>query len=481
MEREQTNPADSVDVAVIGAGPAGLTAAYLLSKAGLSVAVVEADPSRVGGIARTVEYKGYRFDIGGHRFFTKSAEVEALWNELLPEGWLERERRSQIIYRHRFFAYPLRPLEAMRKLGARETLRCLLSLARARLARGRHDENLERWVSHRFGRALYQIFFRTYTEKVWGIPCAEISADWASQRIQNFSLMEAFLGAVLPPFLRRRRSVVKSMAGRFRYPRRGPGMLWEAAAAKVKNQGGSLLLGHRAGPLRFHADTGRWDVGLVSRDGEERRLSARHVISSAPLREVVRDLQPQLAALPSANALRYRDFILVAVILRERHRMADQWVYVQDPEVKVGRIQNFKAWSEEMVPDPATACYGLEYFCSVGDELWSLADDALCALAREELVTLGLAEEADFLDAHVVRQPKAYPVYDGQYAEHISRIRGELSARFPSLHLVGRNGMHRYNNQDHSMMTAAIVAENVIANRRVRDEWKVNQDARYQE
>jgi protoporphyrinogen oxidase len=468
-------------VAILGAGPAGLTASYLLARRGVPVVVLETDPVHVGGLSKTMKHRGYHFDIGGHRFFSKSKAVEDLWTEILPHDFLNRPRSSRIYYDGKFFAYPLKPMEALAKLGPVEAVRCVVSFARARLFPVHDATSLEDWVVNQFGRRLYEIFFKTYTEKVWGIPCTEISADWAAQRIKGLSLWSAVVHGLLPR-RRGRGDVIKTLIDSFRYPRLGPGMMWEAAARKTQEAGGQVLLGHTVLALRRLAG-GRFEVTGRRADGSPFAVEAEHVISSAPLRELVLELRPSVPAevRAAAERLRYRDFITVALVLKERDRFADNWIYIHEPGVKVGRVQNFKSWSPEMIPDPATTCYGLEYFCFEGDGLWTSPDDVLVDLARTELVELGLAEAGDFLDGVVLRQQKAYPVYDEGYAARVDTIRRGLAEGYPGLHLVGRNGMHKYNNQDHAMMTAMLTVENIVAGREVYDVWAVNQDAEYHE
>ena len=465
---------------VIGAGPAGLTAAFHLTADGFPVTVLEADPQYVGGISRTVSYNGFHFDIGGHRFFSKSERIEALWREILPDDFLDRPRSSRIFYKGKFFAYPLKPFQALRDLGVIESIRCVLSYLAARLSPIANPRNFEEWVTNQFGARLYGIFFKTYTEKVWGMPCTEISADWAAQRIKGVSLRSAVMSALFPP---RDKGAIKSLISTFRYPRRGPGMLWDACARKMQERGGTLLLGHTVTGTTRDQATGRWSVKAVGPDGVEARFDCDHVMSSAPIRELIGGLAPAVPApmQDAAESLRYRDFLTVAVILKDRDRFADNWIYVHDPSVKVGRIQNFKSWSPEMVPDPSLTCYGLEYFCFEGDGLWASSDEALLARATDELVALGLAGREDIVDGCVVRQKKAYPVYDDAYAQHVQVIRDGLQESYAGLHLVGRNGMHKYNNQDHAMMTALLCAENIMAGQHVHDVWQVNEDAEYHE
>ena len=459
-----------------------MTAAYRLVKKGLSATVLEADEAYVGGLSRTVVYKGFRFDIGGHRFFSKSEQVEALWSEILGDDLLERPRLSRILYGGKFYSYPLKPVEALRKLGLIESGLGFLSYLRARMFPVRDPRSFEDWVSNQFGARLFRIFFKTYTEKVWGISCREISADWAAQRIQGLSLWSAVRNGLRPGTARAGGETVKTLIHSFRYPRLGPGMMWEKCAERVRAMGGRVLLGCKVTGCRFDADSNRWSIEYRRGGGASESISADHVISSGPLRELAASLFPPVSeqAAAAAAGLRYRDFITVALIVRDRGALRDNWIYIHDPSVQVGRVQNYKAWSPEMVPDEDHCCYGLEYFCNEGNQLWESDDRELVALATRELVQIGLARREDVVDGCVVRQPKAYPVYDDAYARHVATLRAELQ-RYPNLHLVGRNGMHKYNNQDHAMMTAMLTVENIAAGRQVYDVWRVNQDALYLE
>jgi protoporphyrinogen oxidase len=470
-------------VVCIGAGPAGLTAAYLLSKEGVPVTVLEQDPVYVGGISKTATYNGFGFDIGGHRFFSKSAEVENLWDELLGDDFLVRPRKSRIYYRGRLFDYPIRAFDALTKLGPVEAMRCVLSYAGAKLFPRQQLKTFEEWVSNQFGRRLFEIFFRTYTEKVWGMKCSEISADWAAQRIKGLSLGAAIWHSLRPKAAAPRGRVIKTLIDSFRYPRRGPGMLWEEAARRTRELGGKVMLGQRATSLRWNGSERTWTVTSTGADGSKREFSCAHVISSMPVRELigVLDPVPSRETESAARGLRYRDFLVVALIVKDRNLFDDNWIYIHDPGVRVGRVQNFKSWSPEMVPGPGLNCYGLEYFCFEGDGLWSSADSELVRLASDELVQLGLAKREDIVEGTVVRQPKAYPVYDEGYQQRVATIRAEIEAKYPTLHLVGRNGMHKYNNQDHAMMTAMLTVRNIMLGRRAFDVWRVNQDAEYHE
>ena len=467
-------------IAIIGAGPAGLTAAYLLSRQqGFDIQVFEKDPQYVGGISRTEQYKGFLFDIGGHRFFSKSQQVEDLWTEILGDELLERPRSSRIYYNKKFFSYPLIAKEALGKLGFMESAKCVLSYAKTKLAKNKPAQNFEEWVSRQFGERLYRIFFKTYTEKVWGMPCTEISADWAAQRIKGLSLSSAVKNALFPPRKNGDKSgVIKTLIDAFRYPRLGPGQMWDACRQKSEEAGVQLHMGH--GVVKIHPQQNNQ---LLLENQLGRMFGPfDYVISSAPLRELVKGTNFPFApkVIDAADALAYRDFITVVLIVKERHKFADNWIYIHDPEVKVGRIQNFKSWSPAMVPQDDLVAYGLEYFCFEGDGLWTMNDEELAQLGMKELLQIGLVEKDDLVDSCVVRQQKAYPVYDHSYQQNVSTIKEGLTA-LPNLIVVGRNGMHKYNNQDHSMMTAMLAVENIKAGKQVYDLWKVNQDAEYHE
>lgn len=465
----------SAQVVILGGGPAGLTAAYELSRQGALATVVEKDPV-VGGLARTVQYRGFRFDLGGHRFFTKVPEVEAIWRELLGEELLTRPRLSRIYYRGRFFHYPLKPVEAALGLGPLATAQVLASYLQARVFPAREEESFEQWVSNRFGRKLYSLFFKTYTEKVWGIPCREIGAEWAAQRIQNLSLGSAVCRALLPGLAR---GTIKTLIDRFEYPRLGPGQMWERCRDVVQERGHRVLMGREVVSIR-HA--GGQVVSVTVRDNEGRleALPATQVISSMALPDVVRALDPAppAAVLAAAGRLRYRDFLAVCLVVDRAELFPDNWIYIHSPEVRLGRVQNFKNWSPDMVPDPSKSSLGLEYFVSEGDDLWSMPDERLLDLGARELEQLGLLSRREVSDGTVVRVRRAYPVYDAHYREAVATIRSYLET-LPNLQQVGRNGQHRYNNQDHSMLTAIRAVRNVLGEK--QPIWDVNADAEYHE
>ena len=470
----QIRPGDHV--VVIGAGPAGLTAAYVLAqKTHARVTVLEGD-RMVGGISRTEQYNGYRFDLGGHRFFTKIAPVQRMWKEILGDEFIKVPRLSRIFYNGKYFDYPLRPMNALTGLGVFNAALIVASYIKWHYRPYPVEENFEQWVTNRFGRRLYLAFFKTYTEKVWGIPCTEIRAEWAAQRIQGLSLARAVLNATA---LNKRSTDIKTLINEFDYPRLGPGQMWETCASLVARQGHQVLLGHRA--TRLEMKDGAVKAVLVeSADGKEMIMPADHVISTMPLRTLVQNLHPAApaSALAGAEGLAYRDFLVVALMLKREKLFPDNWIYIHTPGVKVGRIQNFNNWSAAMVPSPGITCIGMEYFCFEGDGLWTSTDDELSKQAASELAHLRLARIEDVADAKVVRVPKAYPIYDSVYREHIDRIRAFIDP-IPNLHTIGRNGMHKYNNQDHSMLTAMMTVENMQG--ATHDVWSVNTDFDYHE
>ena len=470
-------------VVCIGAGPAGLTAAHHLSKAGAQVTVLERDPVHVGGISRTEKYKGFRFDVGGHRFFSRSKEINDLWHEILGDQLINRPRKSRIFYQGKLFDYPLRALDALTKLGFFESARCMLSYFKARMFPVPEPKTFEDWVTNQFGHRLFSIFFETYTEKVWGMKCKEISADWAAQRIKGLSLGTAVWQALVPRWFRGNGTTPKSLIDNFKYPRLGPGQMWETAAEQVRLAGGKVLLGMQVSQLHRNPASGEWTVSAISPDGKTHEFQAGQLISSAAIAELVEWLRPAPpeAVLAAARALRYREFITVALIVKDVDCFDDNWIYIHDSSVRVGRIQNFKSWSPHLVPDPDLNCLGLEYFCFKGDGLWDSKDEDLIRLADEELIQLGLVTPGHVVDGTVIRQTKAYPVYDEDYEERVALVRSWLEKNLPELQLVGRNGMHKYNNQDHAMMTALLAAENILAGERKWDIWQVNQDAEYHE
>ena len=466
-------------VLVVGAGPAGLTAALDAQKAGFAVKVLEKDYGYVGGISRTVCWRGYRFDIGGHRFFSKSDEITQWWKARLPDDFIQVKRMSRIFYRGKYFDYPLKAWNALSNLGVFTSFLCVASYGWVRIFPIKPERSFEDWVSNRFGRRLFNIFFKTYTEKVWGIPTSQLSADWAAQRIKGLSLSKAIINAFRGPGGKKGSAVIKTLIDTFDYPRFGPGQMWEKTTAEFVAAGGTIEMGRNVHRI-LHRDGVITAAETKDGAGRVQLFQAEQFIVSMPLKETVLAFDPPLAAEVVAAALRlsYRDFITVALVVTGENPFPDNWIYIHEPEVKLGRIQNFKNWSEAMIGEPGTTCLGLEYFCFEGDGLWSMTDDDLVALGKRELAKLELAKPENIKDGAVVRVEKAYPVYDPGYQANVDIIRAALTP-FANLQPVGRNGLHKYNNQDHSMMTAILAVKNLRGAK--FNLWQVNSDAEYHE
>lgn len=461
-------------VVIVGGGPAGLTAAYELGRLGLAAVVLEKG-ARVGGLARTENHRGFHFDMGGHRFFTKVRQVDAIWREVLGAEFLRRPRLSRIYYNGRYVAYPLKPGNALRALGVGQAVLVALSYLRWRLVPYRREDTFEQWVTNRFGRRLFRIFFKTYTEKVWGVSCSELKAEWAAQRIRDLSLTSAVLSMLVQP-----KTTITTLIEEFDYPRYGPGMMWTAMREAIARRGGTVEL--EAEVVRVRREGMRvTGVGVRGPDGTERTVAGTDFVSSMPVTELIAGLDPPAPpeVRAAAAALRYRDFLTVCLIVDRADLFPDNWIYVHDPDVRVGRIQNFKNWSPDMVPDPAKTSLGLEYFCDEGDALWRSSDADLIALGRAEVERLGLARAAEVSDGCVVRVPKAYPVYDAGYREHLACVRRFVDG-FENLQTIGRNGLHRYNNQDHAMLTGLLAVRNLVDGER-NDLWAVNTEQDYHE
>jgi len=480
---------------VVGAGPAGLTAAYQLVKRGAPVTVIEGD-AMVGGISRTAVREGWRFDIGGHRFFTKVPEVEALWHEILPQGdFLMRPRMSRIYYNGKLFDYPLKAGNALGNLGVLEAIRCVLSYVWARVRPPKDQSTFEGWVSARFGWRLYRIFFKTYTEKLWGRSATELQSDWAAQRIKNLSLSSAVINAIFPS--RNKSNDITTLIEEFQYPKYGPGMMWERCTDLVTGRGGDVVLETKVRTINREPGRGVTGVTAVvtggygagagapepSRSdlGTTVRYGCDELVSTMPLSSLILAMDPPAppAVQAAARDLKYRDYLTVALVVPESVGFPDNWIYIHSPEVKVGRIQNYGSWSPYLVKDGRT-CLGLEYFVFQDDETWSMPDDELIELAKRELAQLNLVRPEQVEQGFVVRMPKAYPFYDRAYAGNIATIREWIESEVPNVHPVGRNGMHRYNNQDHSMFTAMLSVENILDGAG-HDVWAVNVEEDYHE
>ncbi|HLH64636.1 MAG TPA: NAD(P)/FAD-dependent oxidoreductase [Solirubrobacteraceae bacterium] len=458
-------------VAVLGAGPAGLTAGYLLARGGRPVVVLEST-DQVGGIARTTVRDGYRFDLGGHRFFTKVKEVDDLWHEIMGDEFLRRPRKSRIYWNDKFLEYPLQGMDVIRKLGPVELTLCMASYLWAAIKPKGPEESFEQWVSNRFGRRLYGHFFKTYTEKLWGVPATEIRAEWAAQRIKGLS----FFAAAKSAFFGNEGNKIKSLISEFNYPRYGPGQMWERMTEEIRAHGGEVRL--NAPVTRLRTDDGR--VAEVVAGGET--LQPSYVISSLPLRTTVGIAEPEAPreVRDAARGLRYREFLTVLLVIDGEDLFDDNWIYIHQPGVRVLRIQNFKSWSPWMVPEGSSAAsIGMEYFCFEGDELWSMADEDLVAMASREIEQLHLASASRVRFGFVERVHKAYPIYDERYGERVATIRRWLEG-IDNLTQVGRNGLHRYNNSDHSMLTAMRAVDNILLGAD-HDIWAVNAESVYHE
>jgi protoporphyrinogen oxidase len=432
-----------VETLVIGAGPAGLTAAYVLAKAGRDVAVLEMT-EQVGGHSRTIVHKGFRIDLNGEAFESASSRVRDLWSELLPDGFVEQPRASRIYHRDRFYAYPLKTLEALTHLGLRGGAACLASFGLAKIRPIKAPRTFRDEVRNRFGERLASMLFGPFAQKVSGLGGDEMPAGW--------------VGAARP-------------SARFRYPREGAGAPWRACADRIIERGGEIGLGRRVEDLRFDALTKLWTVGVRRADGAHEVRTADHVVSTAPLRELAGALRPTPISLFHAGELMYRDQITVALVGRTREPLRETAIDIHDAEMKVGRVQNFRAWSPDMAPAGELSCIGLEYFCFEGDGLWSVSDIELIGLAKREAAAMGLMDRGAVKDAVVVRHRKATPIEDEACAEHRAMIRLDLKMQFPSLHLAGRNGLHRAGGRDHAPLSGLLTAENILAGETAHDVW----------
>ena len=460
-------------VVILGAGPAGLSAAYELEKSGVHSLILEREQF-CGGLSRTEEYKGYLFDLGGHRFYTKVPMIEQVWREVLGKDLIERPRLSRIFYRSKFFSYPLDFRNTLHSLGPIESVRCFLSFLYSRLFPQKPEDHFEAWVSNRFVKRLFNAFFKTYTEKVWGVSCRELRSDWAAQRIRGLSVGMLLRNALKGADKGRSQPQAKTLISRFLYPRLGPGMMWSRMAEQIQRKGSQVHFNSGVHEILWEA--GRI-TGIRTADGIHR---GSHYISSMAIRDLLHCLNPAPpeALRSAAECFQYRDFLTVVLIVRGRNLFPDNWLYIHDPGFKVGRIQNFNNWSPDMVPDPETTSLGLEYFCFEHDSLWEMSDQALLELASRELAGLGLVEQSAILYGVVRRVPKAYPVYDTQYKKGLAAVQ-EFLKGIGNLQLVGRNGMHHYNNQDHSMVTGILAARNILGAK--YNLWRVNSDPKYLE
>ena len=463
-------------VIVIGAGPAGLAAGYELTKQGVAPTLFEMD-AQVGGISKTIRYKDNYFDLGGHRFFTKFHDVNLVWHEVLGDRFLKRPRLSRIYYNNRFFNYPLTAMNALLGVGIVDTTKILCSYMCARMFPASTENTFEEWVSNRFGKRLFSIFFKTYTEKVWGIPCSEIQAEWAAQRIKGLSLYSAVMNALFKP----RNNKITTLIDQFDYPEFGPGMMYDEMRSKIEQMSGIVKTQHRVTRV-FHTNGKVTSVETVDAAGKTENLPGTDFLSSLPLTELVQILDPAPpdSVLDASHYLKYRSLVTVDIVVNQLELFPDNWIYIHSPEVKLGRIQNFKNWSPSMVGDPSTTTLGLEYFCTEGDEFWNMADQDMFNMAAEEVSKIQICKREKIGDYVIVRVPKAYPVYDMDYPKHLKTIRDYLDG-IQNLQPIGRYGMFKYNNMDHSILTGLMAAKNILADSKVNDIWNINTDDEYHE
>ena len=464
------------EILIVGAGPSGLTAGFkLIDKK--EFIIIEKSPNYVGGISRTEKYKNFKFDIGGHRFFSKSKEINKLWDQILPHDIILRKRSSRILFRNKFYSYPLKPFQALLNLGLIESILVVLSYIKVKIIKNKNINSYQDWVIDKFGKRLFENFFETYTEKVWGMKCNEISSDWAAQRIKGLDLKKLIINSLF----KKKDKKIKTLIEEFKYPRKGPGMLWEAAKDKIIENDKKIFMNADAYEYEYSDKHKVWNVKCKI-DNEDYEITCKQIINSAPLKEVINNIKPNLKIKDDAKLLKYRDFITVAVILDYKLVIEDNWIYLHDPDIKAGRLQNFASWSPEMIDQSREcACIGLEYFCNEGDNFWSSNDDEILKIATKDLEKISIINTNKISDFKVVRQEKAYPVYDENYKNSVSNIINKLTSKYETMHMVGRNGMHKYNNQDHAMMSSILTVKNILNNNKENDPWKINIDAEYHE
>ena len=529
--RLNSTATDHQRAVIVGAGPAGLTAAYeLLARTGIKPIVLEKSDC-MGGISRTVNYKGNRIDIGGHRFFSKSDRVMEWWLRMLPlqatenglaaikyhrmertvapsaagpdpeaadRVMLLRRRKSRIYYLRRFFDYPISlSKDTLVKLGLWRTFKIGVSYVRSALFPLKQEDTLEQFFINRFGRELYDTFFKSYTEKVWGVPCGHINAEWGAQRIKGLSVWSTLIHALKKVFESSssdigQKDTETSLIEQFLYPKFGPGQMWDEVARHVKEMGGEIRTGYRFERMI----TDGWQVRALqatdSATGRTETFQGDYFFSTAPVQELMKsfDVAPPPNVVEVSDGLVYRDFITVGLLVRSlrindetpqgKKLISDNWIYIQEPDVLLGRLQVFNNWSPFMVADPANVWLGLEYFCNESDEIWNLSDERMVTLATEELSKIGIIDAAQVLDSTVLRMEKTYPAYFGTY-DRFAEIREHVD-RYENLFLIGRNGMHRYNNQDHSMLTAMMAVDDIIAGKTDKTGlWEVNTEMDYHE
>ncbi len=458
-------------VVIVGAGPAGLAAGLELVKNGFAVTILERE-DMIGGIAKTIQYKGFRFDVGGHRFFTKNKEVNQLWVETLGKDFRRTPRLSRIYYDNKYFKYPIELLDTLRNVGFFVSLTCVASFLRYKVFPIKPEVSFSDWTTNRFGKKLFEMFFKSYTEKVWGISTDKLSAEWAAQRIKGLSLWKAVKHSLL-----KRQTRVKSFIDEFKYPKHGPGMMYEKMAEKIESLGGKILLGHQVTSFKVKEDKVIGVEAINLKNGKRIKSSPDYIISTMPLPQTIKSLSPRVVALNNIEKkLKFRDFLSVNLVVKKSHVFPDTWIYIHDSRVKMGRIQNFKNWSEYMTSDKLLTPVGCEYFCNQGDRLWSMKDQSLIELAKSELELMNLVKKEEVIDGNVYRMRDAYPVYMGSYQKLIGSARAVLE-KYSNLQVAGRGGMFRYNNMDHSILAGLSAARNITG--RHYNLWAINEEKEY--
>lgn len=459
-------------VIFLGGGPASLAGGLELARKGYLVTILERE-DRIGGISKTINFKGYRFDVGGHRFFSKSAEVMNLWKDILGDEFRKTPRLSRIYYNQKFFMYPIQIGDTLKKAGIITSLACLLSFVRYRIFPIRNEKSFADWVTNRFGKKLFDMFFLSYTEKVWGIPTQKLSADWAAQRIKGLSLWEVLKNAIFKP-----KNKAKTLIDEFYYPRYGPGMMYEKMAEKIEELGGKIIKNQQVTGI-FTQNSQASFVKTRNQDSDEQTFYGDYFISSIPLPDTASFIEPKIDfSADIKNHLRFRDFLSVNLIIDQKDIFPDNWIYIHDPSVKMGRIQNFKNWSPDMTPNPKHSPIGCEYFCNQGDSFWNTPDQELIDLARNELEKIGLIKKDSLIDGNVYRMRDAYPVYTGNYQDWILKARKTIET-VSNLQAIGRGGMFRYNNMDHSILSGIFAARNIMGEK--SDLWEINEEKEYHE
>jgi len=472
-------------IVIIGAGPAGLTAGYELKKRNKDFIIFEKE-KEIGGIAKTVKYKNFRFDIGGHRFFSKSEIVNKIWKEILPaDDWLQRHRLSRIYYDNCFFDYPLKIDNVVKNLGLKRSLAIILSFINSKLFPIRDEKSFEDWIVNRFGWRLYKTFFKSYTEKLWGIPCEQIRADWAAQRIRGLSFTSAVKDALLRQIGFKNSEVIKTLITSFVYPKYGPGMMWQAMSGKILKGTNKKIIKRKTKVIKiiFNKKTAKVKRVIIKNEqGKERQVKTAALFSSMPIDELILLINPipSKKVIKAAKDLMYRDFIQVALVFKMKKSFPDNWIYIHDPQVNILRVQNFKNWSPYLVPSKKYTCLGVEYTCNIGDEIWSLSDRRLKNLAKEELIKTRLvSKNKTVLGGKVARMKKAYPIYNSEYKKSVKIIKNFLK-KIKNLYPIGRSGMFKYNNMDHSMLTAILSVRN-FCEKKSYNVWDINTEEKYHE